>query len=535
MILAIEGVDGSGKTTQAHALVARLQQAGFTASYTRPLFIFIKENSRRISMGPRRAGAVEPNILKTTALGVLGYFYAMACYLYLRFQPDKRKIIVCDRYFFQFFFDLFGGFGLRVTGLFPRPDMTFLLTGEPGAFYPRMTSPSDAAVNTEYFKKIGLLYNKLSEKYHPVKINGSMDKEKINDIIFEHVMKKMRKETAKIDPLHLVLAVVDPEYGSGVNISAIKNNQRLLQSAINTADRNGLYYSFMSLLRKLYPDFPFKDEKRWQEENRRLEELKGTVRLLNRISRDYGVEYIWIKSCNPIPHVPRDVDIFIHETDKARLTDALAKEGLIRDQVSKVQVLLEKQGLLRVDIYNAIRYFTKIFLREDFLFSSVIKDEMLGVEYPNLNKEANFLLSLIHSLFGHRSMSLLDFLFMKNLQNQIDLSICEAEAKQLGWGNVLRLFLQELDDINRRIKEGRMRFPYIFRTKFVLDCASQIKELELDGREKLAFSISIWLDSIRASQKDTCLYKLLRSFGLTRRLLNRTITIFRVMRGDETA
>jgi len=338
---------------------------------------------------------------------------------------------------------------------------------------------------------------------------------------------------SKMDPIQLILAVIDPEYASDIDINVIKRDKRLLKSALKTAERNGLDFHFMSRLKELNLTLPFEDEKRWQEETT---EVKKSIILLNNISRDNGINYVWIKSCNPIPHIPRDIDILIHNEDKARLMIALEKEGLIKEQPSKVQILLEKKGLLRIDIYTDICYFSVKFLNEDFLWSSVVRDEVFEIEYPNLNNEANFLLCLVHSLFGHRSMSLLDFLHMKRLINTVDIDVCREKATQNRWGKVFDLYLNEFHDIYQRIymKHESISFPFIYNTKFVLRCVTEINSLNLKGCTKMAFTISLGLDRLRASKKNTALYKMLRSFPPTRLLFNKIITIFRVMRGDRT-
>ena len=107
MIVAIEGLDGSGKTTQSKMLVERLKGAGYNAVYVRPLYAFIGEKSISGGISPRRARITGANIFKKIALGIAGYLYALACYLKMRLGPGRRRVAVCDRYFYQFFFDLF--------------------------------------------------------------------------------------------------------------------------------------------------------------------------------------------------------------------------------------------------------------------------------------------------------------------------------------------------------------------------------------------------------------------------------------------
>lgn len=200
--MAIEGVDGSGKTTQAKMLVGRLEKLGYNAVYIRPVYILVSILLRKkdsISVSPRkmRTSQKDTNLLKVVILGFFGYLYAFTSYLYIRFCLSRGKIVVCDRYFYQFFFDLFGDFAERVIRLFPKPDVTFLLDGELDVFYSRMSDSFDVEVSREYYSKVIEFYRKLAKKYGFIKINAHLKKEEISEIIFKHLMERMSNKKIK--------------------------------------------------------------------------------------------------------------------------------------------------------------------------------------------------------------------------------------------------------------------------------------------------------------------------------------------------
>lgn len=329
----------------------------------------------------------------------------------------------------------------------------------------------------------------------------------------------------KVESFKLLLAIVDPEYTHVIDLSNVERDKHLFLSAAKMAERNGLYYYFILRLRQLNLALPFHDKKRWEAEQRRLERFRNTITALNNICRDYGINYILLRTT--IPHIPKDVDIFANKEDKKKIIFALEKE----------KTKYGKNRLLRVDIYTKIRYLTIDFLNEDFLWSSVIHKEMFDITYPSLNKEADFLFSLVHSLFEHRSMSLCDFLNIKFLKNRIDVNTCKKYAIQNGWGEVFDLYIRELDSLCRRIyEEGEfIQFPYIFSRNFVLQAILTIEGLHLSPWQRMALSVSLSLDKIQASQEETTLYKLLRSFKPVRWLFNQTMTAFKSMRGDKEA
>ena len=201
--MAIEGIDGCGKTTQAKMLVDRLKKGGCEAMYVQPVFILLNILTRSKGndvalISPRKARTSQMSdsdkhkrtfFTQKTFMGLLGYPYALATYIFMKFT-GRNKIVVCDRYFYQFFFDLFGDWSEKVIRFFPRPDITFFLDGHLNLFYSRMDDSFDACVGRDYYTDVLNLYRKLSQKYGFIKIDANINKEAINDILFMHLIKE---------------------------------------------------------------------------------------------------------------------------------------------------------------------------------------------------------------------------------------------------------------------------------------------------------------------------------------------------------
>ena len=208
IIVAIEGVDGCGKTTQAKMLVDRLKKEGYEAMYVQPIFILLNiltrsKNNDVAPISPRKARTSQMSnsdkhgktfLSKKLFMGLLGYPYALATYLFMKFYLSRNKIVVCDRYFYQFFFDLFGNWSEKVIKFFPRPDITFFLDGDLDLLYSRMDDSFDAHVSKDYYSMVINLYRRISQKYSFIQIDANLNKEVINDIIFMHLTKKMKGE-----------------------------------------------------------------------------------------------------------------------------------------------------------------------------------------------------------------------------------------------------------------------------------------------------------------------------------------------------
>lgn len=204
--MTIEGVDGCGKTTQAKMLVERLREGGYKAMYVQPIFILLniltRSKGNDVAMiSPRKTRTSQMSnsdkhgkrvLAKKFFMCLLGYPYALTTYIFMKICSCRNKIVVCDRYFYQFFFDLFGDWSENIINFFPRADITFFLDGDLDVFYSRMDDSFDASIGRDYYKKVLNLYRKISQKYGFIQIDATLDKEAINDIIFRNLTKRMK-------------------------------------------------------------------------------------------------------------------------------------------------------------------------------------------------------------------------------------------------------------------------------------------------------------------------------------------------------
>lgn len=202
--MAIEGVDGCGKTTQAQMLVDRLKRNRYKAIYIRPVYLLLDSirlrTPEKFLVSPRRARVSEVTnrnktkklaIIRRALMGLLGYPYALAIYIFMKLK-SRNFIIVCDRYFYQFFFDLYGDFSDKVVKIFPRPDLTFFLDADLDLFHSRMDNSFDASVDRVYYTNVINSYRKIAQKYGFDQIDANLDMDAINDVLFTHLTKKIK-------------------------------------------------------------------------------------------------------------------------------------------------------------------------------------------------------------------------------------------------------------------------------------------------------------------------------------------------------
>lgn len=203
MIIAIIGPDGSGKTTQAKMLVDQLKRDGCNVDYVHvyDLLFDIFRPLRKIKInkiGPRnfRNGHSKNNKTRSNFtrlfIGFFGIIYATISYIYIAVFLSNDKTVICDRYFYQFFFDLFGNYAEKIAKIFPRPDKTFLLHGTVEQFYSQMTDPIDKTFSNEYYGNLIKFYGKLSTELDFVIIDATNNKNEINQIIYMEALDYMR-------------------------------------------------------------------------------------------------------------------------------------------------------------------------------------------------------------------------------------------------------------------------------------------------------------------------------------------------------
>lgn len=340
----------------------------------------------------------------------------------------------------------------------------------------------------------------------------------------------------KLDPMEIVLSVIDLEYSPDIHVEETVKNRDLMKKAIKLAKRNGLYYYFINKLREQNTDITFLGKEHWNEEERRLSNFRETITLLNDTSKESGLSYILIKDCNTVPHIPRDVDIFVRAEEKEDMIKALDKYGVRCEHSGNIETTLVGESFLPIDIYTKIIYFGNEFLDEDFLFNFIEEKEIFGIRYPGLNNEAEFMLTLLHSLFGHRCLTLLDFLHIKRLKDRgLSIKFCESYARNRNWESVFTLALERFNLIQKEVYEEKKEivFPYLFDIKFVMKCIQQIKGINLSQLDKLLINFSLFLDGAKLKVEDSMFYNTIRKCVPLRKALLYIGYRSRSMRGDK--
>ena len=205
-LVAIIGTDGSGKTTQSKMIVNKLKNAKIDVVYIQPIFFIFNillnnKNIKSFVVSPRkiRTSQTKNNKKKKVVMlsqklfsVLLGYPYAIITYITMKIY-FRDKLIICDRYFYQFFFDIYGDWTEDIIKYFPRPDITFFLDGNLDTFYSRMSSSYDSSVEITYYSKVLNLYRTVSSKYLFEKLDTKKSVDEINNTIFDYLINSLRR------------------------------------------------------------------------------------------------------------------------------------------------------------------------------------------------------------------------------------------------------------------------------------------------------------------------------------------------------
>ena len=162
----------------------------------------------------------------------------------------------------------------------------------------------------------------------------------------------------KLEATRFILSVVAPHYTSNYQKDRREYlSEKEMSFVLRLATRNGLSYVF---LKKLRESNRYKDiaEPFWIQMQDRLTKFKDTIDILNQVSKDHGLEYILIKMPTTLDHVPRDVDIFVHKSDREKAITAIGKYKM------KVYMAVYEAALIEdywpIDVYSEIKYYKRV-------------------------------------------------------------------------------------------------------------------------------------------------------------------------------
>ena len=203
ILIALLGIDGSGKTTQSRLLKKALTKAGFPCILTKP-YILIQSILPKVlkkfsSKFVYKETSLIPTVIKkrNTIRKIIKSFYILS-FLTLSLalwilQRGKTKIIIMDRYGYYFaFLALPKRIALKIACLIPKPSLLFLLHGNPNNFVRRQHQIWDTQLPMEYYSALQSFYRSLVIYLNGITINvNNKSIQEIHDLILGITLKKL--------------------------------------------------------------------------------------------------------------------------------------------------------------------------------------------------------------------------------------------------------------------------------------------------------------------------------------------------------
>jgi dTMP kinase len=203
--VALVGVDGSGKTTQAHRLAADLAAQGLPAVY------------RRNAGGRRWFGRLATRLGRRDADHLLGPPLMLRIESVLRWlailrtllrRTLTRELTVMDRHAVCQYASLRARSAHATAerrarlayGLFPRPDVTFLLTVDPAVAYDRIETRGYDHEEMAYLHAASAAYRSLPEHDHFVVIDANGTPDEVSTALHAELIAWQHRPAPSPDP-----------------------------------------------------------------------------------------------------------------------------------------------------------------------------------------------------------------------------------------------------------------------------------------------------------------------------------------------
>jgi thymidylate kinase len=185
--VALVGLDGAGKTTQARLLTERLRDAGYEATYVHPSNDLISLVPGGESIKQRIVGWFDRPTLVSRAtrrlcMVLFGYWFALISLALARYRY-RNRIVVFDRYRHQFLYDCYGPLAPWLIRTLPVPQQTVWLTADLDTLIGRM-SDRDRDTPRSYYRSAHRFHERLAETHGWARVKTDQPIDNIESELF---------------------------------------------------------------------------------------------------------------------------------------------------------------------------------------------------------------------------------------------------------------------------------------------------------------------------------------------------------------
>ncbi len=194
VFICIEGIDGSGKTTQAHRLVEALAKQGYNSVYT-------TEPSRGLYGDILRKHILQGNNRVPPIVEAILFAADRLDHVKTEINPllEQGKIIVCDRYLYssiayQGSADLDTEWIKEINKHAIKPQLAIYIDVPPEAVIDRMKRRRKTVMETlQIQEEVRGQYLKLVEQRQLTMVNGNASKREVSQVIQNLVLDFLKK------------------------------------------------------------------------------------------------------------------------------------------------------------------------------------------------------------------------------------------------------------------------------------------------------------------------------------------------------
>jgi len=196
--ICIEGIDASGKTTQARLLTKSLRRRGFDVVYTtEPSHGEVGEFIRRYVLQRRKR---VPIVVEALLFAV-----DRIDHVENRIKPalEKRKIVVCDRYVYSSL-AYQGAAGLdrtwigQINRLALLPDLSLFIDVPPEVVLKRIKRERSVMETLRNQRRVRGIYMDMAKEGRLVLVDGDRTVEQVASDILKLVLKRLKQEKRRV-------------------------------------------------------------------------------------------------------------------------------------------------------------------------------------------------------------------------------------------------------------------------------------------------------------------------------------------------
>jgi len=198
------GIDGAGKTTHARELRKQLLTKGVKSRYMTSRYALVEHvplslrkwithctSLSSITLPSKTSNTIKSNAGSSVLRFILFFLflaYALATYLLVIKPLLNDFVVICDRYFFEWFYNSFKKSSVILIRLLPKPDLVFFLDIPEVLAFSRIRHFEDKKVPLGYYRALREWYRFVAKQQGFITVNSSLDFDKTRKLLLNHVV-----------------------------------------------------------------------------------------------------------------------------------------------------------------------------------------------------------------------------------------------------------------------------------------------------------------------------------------------------------